>query len=116
MFAGGRSCQIRIPSRPVISQSLLRAAFFYAGARALLVSNWPVHSGATAKLMTTLFDLQSKDRSLARAAALQKTRLEMIDQGTQKDVQGKSIFSYAHPIFWAPFTIVGDGGGERKPL
>ena len=23
---------------------------------------------------------------------------------------GKTVFSYAHPIFWAPFTIVGDGG------
>jgi hypothetical protein len=20
------------------------------------------------------------------------------------------LFSYAHPIFWAPFTLVGDGG------
>ena len=20
------------------------------------------------------------------------------------------VFSYAHPIFWAPFTLVGDGG------
>lgn len=22
----------------------------------------------------------------------------------------KTIFSYAHPIFWAPFTLVSDGG------
>jgi CHAT domain-containing protein len=20
------------------------------------------------------------------------------------------VFSYAHPIFWAPFTLIGDGG------
>ena len=21
-----------------------------------------------------------------------------------------AIFSYAHPIFWAPFSLIGDGG------
>ncbi len=30
--------------------------------------------------------------------------------------QGRVLFSYAHPIFWAPFTLVGDGGGQgRRP-
>jgi CHAT domain-containing protein len=24
---------------------------------------------------------------------------------------GKIIASYAHPIFWAPFALFGDGGG-----
>ncbi len=24
---------------------------------------------------------------------------------------GKTVFSYAHSIFWAPFSIIGDGGG-----
>lgn len=23
---------------------------------------------------------------------------------------GKSLFSDAHPIFWAPFSLIGDGG------
>ncbi len=91
----------------------LGRAFFYAGARSLLVSNWPVHSGATAKLTTTLFYLQAKDPTLGRAEALQQTRIEMIDKGTQKDRQGRDLFSYAHPIFWAPFIIVGDGGGAQ---
>jgi CHAT domain-containing protein/tetratricopeptide (TPR) repeat protein len=90
----------------------LGRAFFYAGARSLLVSNWPVHSGATAKLTTTLFYLQANDGSMERAEALQKTRIQMIKTGTQKDKSGKPLFSYAHPIFWAPFTIVGDGGGS----
>jgi len=30
----------------------------------------------------------------------------LIDPATQK-----VAFSYAHPIFWAPFSLVGDGGG-----
>jgi hypothetical protein len=28
------------------------------------------------------------------------------------DSAGKTLFSYAHPLFWAPFNILGDGGGE----
>jgi CHAT domain-containing protein len=23
---------------------------------------------------------------------------------------GKTVFSYAHPLFWAPFIVVGEGG------
>ena len=26
------------------------------------------------------------------------------------DKNGSPEFSYAHPLFWAPFTLVGDGG------
>ncbi len=26
---------------------------------------------------------------------------------------GKTVFSYAHPLFWAPFSLIGDGGGGR---
>ena len=89
----------------------LGRAFFYAGARSLLVSNWPVHSGATAELTTTLFRIQTQDAVSNRAWALQQTRLAMIENGAQKNQAGDPLFSYAHPIFWAPFTIVGDGGG-----
>ena len=90
----------------------LGRAFFYAGARALLVSNWPVHSGATADLMTDLFQRQASNSNISRAEALRLTRLQLIDKGTGK-VSGKATFSYAHPIFWAPFTLVGDGGGSK---
>ena len=89
----------------------LGRAFFYAGVRALLVSNWPVHSGATTHLMTRLFETLAADASLSRAEALRRTRAAMIIDGTFK-VDGKDAFSYAHPIFWAPFTIIGDGGGK----
>ena len=29
-----------------------------------------------------------------------------------KDDAGQTIFTYAHPLFWAPYTIIGDGGGS----
>jgi CHAT domain-containing protein len=88
----------------------LGRAFLYAGARALLVSNWPVHSGATTKLMTSLFSDISTMPNLTRSDALRRTRVKLIDTETFKQ-DGKDMFSYAHPIFWAPFTIIGDGGG-----
>ena len=25
---------------------------------------------------------------------------------------GKTEFSYAHPLFWAPYSIIGDGGAR----
>ena len=91
----------------------LGRAFFYAGARALLVSNWPVHSAATTELTTTLFKAQADNPDLNRAEALRRAWLHMINKGTFKDHNGKTVFSYAHPLFWAPFTIVGDGGSGR---
>ena len=89
----------------------LGRAFFYAGARSLLVSNWPVHSGATTHLMTLLFKTLAANPGLARAEAMRRTRLSMIDKGTVSQ-DGKVRFTYAHPIFWAPFALYGDGGGE----
>jgi CHAT domain-containing protein len=92
----------------------LGRAFFYAGTRALLVSNWPVHSESTAELMTNLFSLQGKDRTFSRAEALHLTLSTMIDRGVKIDERGRAVFAYAHPIFWAPFIVVGEGGPGRQ--
>jgi CHAT domain-containing protein len=34
--------------------------------------------------------------------------LTIMDKGEFDDGKGLK-FSYAHPLFWAPFTLVGDG-------
>ena len=82
--------------------------------RALLVSNWPVETTSAKTLTTDLFRRQAEDLSLTRAEALRQSMLAMIDGPGYVDPNtGKRMFSYAHPIFWAPFTIVGDGGGAR---
>jgi CHAT domain-containing protein len=91
----------------------LGRAFFYAGARALLVSNWPVETSSARELTTDLFRRQKADPSLTRARALQQTMNWLMDEGQVIDPLTKRVvFSYAHPIFWAPFTLVGDGGGS----
>ena len=87
----------------------LGRAFFYAGTRALLVSNWPVETTAARLLTTDLFRRQAEDAKLGRGEAMRQAMVALIDgPGYQED--GKPVFSYAHPIFWAPFTVVGDGG------
>jgi CHAT domain-containing protein len=82
----------------------LGRAFFYAGAKALLVSHWPVET-VSAKLLTTeLFKRQAGGAKLSRAQAMREASLAVMRQSA-----GKS-YSYAHPMFWAPFVVVGDGG------
>ncbi len=89
----------------------LGRAFFYAGARALLVSAWPVETTSARALTTDLFRRQSADSALTRARALQETMNALIDEGgLVEPATDRMVFSYAHPIFWAPFSLVGDGG------
>ena len=91
----------------------LGRAFFYAGTRAILASMYPVETTSARKLITTLFQYQKEDKELSRARALQKSMLELIDKlNLVDDVSGKIVASYAHPLFWAPFVLVGDGGGK----
>jgi CHAT domain-containing protein len=91
----------------------LGRAFFYAGARALLVSNWPVETTAARNLTTDLFQRQAADPALSRAEALRQAELALIDGTGEADPATRKVaFSYAHPIFWAPFSVVGDGGAS----
>ena len=88
----------------------LGRAFFYAGTRALLVSNWAVETTSAKNLTTELFRHQAADPKLTRAEALNSTMLNLIDRAGYIDKEGRMVFSYAHPVFWAPFSLVGDGG------
>ena len=88
----------------------LGRAFFYAGTRALLVSNWPVETLSARTLTTDLFKRIADEPRLARAEALRQAELALIDGPGYADPETKkTLFSYAHPMFWAPFTLVGDG-------
>lgn len=87
----------------------LGRAFFYSGARALLVSNWPVETVAARKLMTDLFRRQVSASGLGKAEALRQSMLGLLDgPGSVDEKSGRVSFSYAHPLFWAPFVVVGD--------
>jgi CHAT domain-containing protein len=87
----------------------LAKAFFYAGARAVLVSHWPVNSRATVRLITGTIEALAREPAIGRAEALRRATLAMID--TAAGTPGSEYFS--HPMFWAPFVIVGEGGAGR---
>jgi CHAT domain-containing protein len=89
----------------------LGRAFFYAGTRAILVSLWPVETTSARNLTTGLFRFQKEDKKISRARALRKSMLELIDgPGLKDNDTGKIVASYAHPLFWAPFIVVGESG------
>lgn len=88
----------------------LGRAFFYAGTRALLVTNWSVHSQSARQLVTDLFKRQADDPKLSRSEALRQAMMALLDGPGYLNGEGKTEFAYAHPLFWAPYTIIGDGG------
>ncbi|WP_433994229.1 CHAT domain-containing protein [Bradyrhizobium ottawaense] len=88
----------------------LGRAFFYAGTRALLVTNWSVHSQSAKDLVTDLFKRQADDPKLTRGEALRQAMMALMDGKGFTDASGNTEFAYAHPLFWAPYTIIGDGG------
>jgi CHAT domain-containing protein len=89
----------------------LGRAFFYAGTRAVLVTMWPVETTSAKSLMTGLFSHYTKEKGLSRAQAQRRAINEVIDSQSLRDnATGKTVASYAHPFFWAPYIIMGDGG------
>jgi CHAT domain-containing protein len=86
----------------------LGRAFFYAGTRAILVTNWSVHSASARALVSDLFRRQARAAKISRGEALREAMTALIDGPGYQDEQGNTLFTYAHPLFWAPYTIIGD--------
>jgi CHAT domain-containing protein len=82
----------------------LARAFIYAGARAILVSHWPVDDYAARALTTGMLDRMYGDRHMPRAQALRESALELMADASDP--------RYAHPRLWAPFVVVGEGGAD----
>ena len=63
-------------------------------------------------LTTAVFRRLTAGPEISGATALQQAMIELIDHGSVvHPTTGQTVFTYTHPIFWAPFTLVGDGGG-----
>ena len=77
----------------------LAKGFFYAGARSLLVSNWYVVSEATVLITTEMLKNYAANPKQGKAEALQQSMQKM-----------RADPKYSHPLFWAPFMVVGEGG------
>ena len=77
----------------------LARGFFYAGSRSMLVTHWSVESESAMLLTTQTFAAYKKDPELRRSEALRQAMLETM-----------KLQRFAHPTYWAPYALVGEGG------
>ena len=82
----------------------LARAFFYAGARALLVSHWRIDSKAATRLATSTFDIMKSNQTIGRAEAVRRAMLAYLDD--------RSDIWNAYPGFWGSFSLVGEGAAR----
>lgn len=74
-------------------------AFFYSGASALLVSHWTIGDETSAQMVPMTIRLHRAGKGLSRADALRRASLAVLDNRHRDET---------HPVYWAPFTLVGD--------
>ena len=100
------ACNTAGPGTPEGAQQAAEAlsglarAFFVAGARGLLATHWLASDAAAQFIVPVMLSLQSS--GLPSATALQQAQLALLT-----DEPGRP--SLAHPFFWAPFALIGDG-------
>lgn len=86
----------------------LARAFFYAGARGLMVTHWAVDDAAAA--LTVADTLRRQQGGASSAAALRGAQLLILDEA------GRNLpAAFAHPYYWAPFVLIGDGRRSGAP-
>ncbi|WP_270938981.1 CHAT domain-containing protein, partial [Falsiroseomonas oryzae] len=99
------ACNSGGPAGSTAGESLsgLARAFFYAGARALLVTHWAVDDGFAAYLVAR--SLAERRAGLGAKASLRVAQLAVLEDA------GRALpADAAHPFFWAAFTVIGEGG------
>ena len=79
----------------------LARAFFYAGARSILVTQWGASDYDARMLMTGVFQKIAREPALDQSQALRRAMLDRIDQA------GSGIATWdAYPSYWGPFTLI----------
>lgn len=90
----------------------LARAFFFAGARSMMVTQWAVNDQVSSYLVaTTLAHIASGDDGGA-ASSLRSAQLALIDGAGTGGVSAR----LANPFYWAPFVVIGDGGTQARSI
>ncbi len=106
------------PSGTINGEEILGFGYLMqlAGADAAIGSLWKVDDGGTQILMSAFYDALSRG-GLAKSAALQQAQLDLIRIGTGDNRGGFELAqdlgldpnNLAHPHYWAPFILIGNG-------
>lgn len=99
------ACNSGGPGGSTAGESLsgLARAFFFAGARALMVTHWSVDDRMAAFLVASA--MAEMRQGKGANAALRSAQLAVLGEA------GRGLpAEAAHPFFWAAFTVIGEGG------
>ncbi|MBW4034974.1 MAG: CHAT domain-containing protein [Proteobacteria bacterium] len=90
----------------------LARSFFFAGARALMVTQWAVNDQVSSYLVATTLEHVAAADDGGAASSLRSAQLALIDSAGSGGVPA----SVADPFYWAPFVVIGDGGRPAPNL
>jgi CHAT domain-containing protein len=77
----------------------LARGMFYAGARSLLATHWAVETQSAGRIVAGTFAAYAGHAQPGKAQALRSAMLAVMQTPAT-----------AHPAFWAPYVVIGDGG------
>ena len=103
------ACNSGGPSGATGGESLsgLARAFFFAGARSMMVTHWSANDQTSAFLVVDTLRRAAGDSNPDLAEALRQAQLNLLS-GSDGLV--------AHPFYWAAFALVGEGHGGLHGL
>ena len=106
------ACNSGGPGGTTAGESLsgLARSFFYAGTRSLLVTHWSVNDQAAAFLVADSLRRLRAAPADGVAGAMRGAELGMLSAAGH-DLPA----DLAHPFYWAPFAVIGEGNAAVAP-
>jgi CHAT domain-containing protein len=89
------------------SLSGLTRAFFYAGARTVLATHWSISDQSAEFLVAGTLRRLREGTDGGPAGAMRAAQLAMLESAGSSP----QAAALAHPFFWAPFAVIGEGRG-----
>ncbi len=105
------ACNSGGPNETTAGDSLsgLARAFFYAGARAMLVTHWSISDQSSAFLVVDTLHRYAEGKTGGLTQALADAQRNMLDEaGTNLPA------NFSHPFYWAAFALIGDGSASYQ--